>query len=126
MKTFPYGLQLPGLTPGSLSKLREKTWIGNVRELQHAVERAMALNSEETLKRKCFESGESSPTSVRRLLDLDWKTARMEFEAAYVKKLLKRHGGDVRKAAQEAGLAPGSIYRIMRRLGLGPPPGRDR
>jgi transcriptional regulator with PAS, ATPase and Fis domain len=121
-----YGIELPGLTPGSLSRLCEKSWLGNVRELQHAVERAMALNSEATLRRQCFESGETSFTSLKKLLESDWKTARSEFEAAYVKDLLKRNDGDVKKAAQEAGLAPGSIYRILRRLGLGPPPGPDR
>jgi transcriptional regulator with PAS, ATPase and Fis domain len=121
-----YGIEIPRLSQGSMAKLRSKQWPGNVRELQHSVERAMALNSQEVLRRTCFESGETSPTSLRRLLDRDWKTARREFEGAYVRNLLKRHEGDVQKAARAAGLAPGSIYRILRRLGLGPPPGRDR
>lgn len=121
-----YGIAIPQLTPGSMEKLRGKAWPGNVRELQHAVERAMALSSEAVLKRNCFESGESSATSLSRLFDREWKTARIEFESAYVKNLIQRNGGDVQKAARAAGLAPGSIYRILRRLGLGLPPGRDR
>ena len=52
----------------------------------------------------------------------DWKTAKKGFEAAYVRQLLRRHGGSVYKAAQAARIAPRSLYKILERLGVQPGP----
>jgi len=40
-----YGIEIPQLDSGSMDTLRKKPWPGNVRQLQHAVERAMAPES---------------------------------------------------------------------------------
>ena len=84
----------------------------------------MAMNSGNVLDAACFELDPVSiPGTLRTLLDSEWKNAREGFEVAYAKHLLAKHEGSVRKAAREAGLAPGSLYKMLRRLGLRPGPG---
>ena len=107
----------------ALDTLQGYHWPGNVRELKHVVERAMAMNSGNVLDATCFELDPVSlPGTLRNLLDTGWKNAKEGFEVAYAKRLLAKHDGSVRKAAREAGLAPGSFYKMLRRLGLRPGP----
>ena len=40
-------------------------------------------------------------------------------EAAYVRRLLELHGGNVTKAAQAGGIAHGHVYRLIKKHGLG-------
>ncbi len=65
------------------------------------------------------------PVTLTGLLRADWRSAREGFETAYAKNLLEEHGGKVRQAARAAGLAPGSLYKMLRRLGLRPGPHRS-
>jgi DNA-binding NtrC family response regulator len=108
----------------ALEILSEQPWPGNVRQLKHVVESAMAMNSGFVLDSDCFELQSLPGTaSLGGLLERDWRAAREGFEAAYVKRLLARYGGNVAKAAQAAGLARRSFYKILKRLGLQPGPG---
>ncbi|NMB73504.1 MAG: sigma 54-dependent Fis family transcriptional regulator [Myxococcales bacterium] len=84
-------------------------WEGNVRELRNAVERALALEKGRALDARGF---------VREMLrTLDGKGARERisfkrakarvvesFERAYLVELVQRHGGNLSRAAREAGL----------------------
>ena len=107
----------------ALELLRAYSWPGNVRELKHVVERALALSTGDLLGAECFElDGVSMPVTLTGLLRADWRQAREGFETVYAKNLLEEHGGSVRQAARAAGLAPGSLYKMLRRLGLRPGP----
>jgi len=107
----------------ALELLQAYSWPGNVRELKHVVERALALSSGDVLGAECFElDSVSMPVTLTGLLRADWRRAREGFETAYAKNLLEEHGGNVRQAARAAGVAPGSFYKMLRRLGLRPGP----
>lgn len=108
------------ISRAALGVLAEHSWPGNVRELRAMVERALAMNSGIVLDESCFtlESGLSGASGVTRLLGSDWREARRGFEAMYARDLLRRHGGNVPRAARAAGLAPRSLYKMLRRLGL--------
>lgn len=105
----------------ALDLLMSYSWPGNVRELKSALERAMAMNSGMVLDAGCFQldfyTG-GGGSSLRDLLESDWKTAHTRFEKTYVTRLMRAHGGNVRAAARAAGLATRSLYKILDRLGL--------
>ena len=112
--------------PASIELLQSHSWPGNVRELKHVVERAMVFGTGRLLRPDCFElHGAAMPVTLSGLLRADWRSAREGFEAAYARRLLERHDGSVRRAARDAGLAPGSMYKMLRRLGLRPGPDRS-
>lgn len=95
-----------------LAKLHDYHWPGNVREFRHAVERSVALGDDYAL---AFASrGDAAPATeddlTGRLLamDLSLQQARAvlvaDFERKYTEAALKRHGGNVTRAAAASGL----------------------
>jgi transcriptional regulator with PAS, ATPase and Fis domain len=108
----------------ALEMLAEHSWPGNVRELKATLERALAMSSGMILDPSCFDLDLiSSPgTSLPGIMSGDWRSAKKDFETAYVRRLLKKHDGNVYKAARAANLSPRSLYKILRRLGLRPGP----
>jgi two-component system nitrogen regulation response regulator NtrX len=117
------GCEAPGLSRGAQELLSSYSWPGNVRQLKNLVERAMAMYPDAPLDPTCFAlDPESGTHAISTLLTKDWKSAREGFERVYARQLLDRHKGTVTNAARAAGLAPASLYRMLRRLGL--PPGR--
>ena len=117
------GRSLAAISDEAIADLQGYHWPGNVRELKHVMERAMAMSSAGVLDPDCFEMDPISlPGTMRGLLESDWKNARDGFEATYARNLMLKHEGSVKKAARAAGLAPGSLYKMLRRLGLRPGP----
>jgi DNA-binding NtrC family response regulator len=111
--------------PVALSLLRAYTWPGNVRELQNVVERAAALSDGPVIG---VEHLPDRLCAVRRegLADKDiasFKEAKKvvvrTFERSFLIELLKRHGGQQGRAAQEAGVDRKTIERMIKKHGLG-------
>ena len=104
-------LQMP---PYVLKKLMKFDWPGNVRELQHAIERAVIMSDGKSLKSSDFQflSGEERPDEGLEDLNLE----RLEKWA--VRSCLKKHRGNISKAALELGLTRGALYRRIEKYGL--------
>ncbi len=112
------------ISRAALAHLQDYSWPGNVRELRALIERALAMSSGMILDESCFTLEPSSgQIPIRDLLGSEWKEAKRAFETAYARDLLKRHDGNVQKAARAAGLAPRSLYKMLHRLGLRRDPG---
>ena len=97
----------------ALDKLKRYAWPGNIRELQHAIERAVIMTDSSSLQETDFlfsRSLTSGPNS--NTLNLD------EVEKAAIAKALQMHGGNISKAADELGLTRASLYRRMEKYGL--------
>lgn len=97
----------------AMDKLKRYAWPGNIRELQHAIERAVIMTDSNSLQETDFlfsrslTKGPSSNT-----LNLD------EVEKSAIAKALQMHGGNISKAADELGLTRASLYRRMEKYGL--------
>jgi two-component system response regulator HydG len=104
-------LQMPGYV---MKKLQKFDWPGNVRELQHAIERAVIMSDGNSLKASDFlfltGSDQNDPPGEDYNLD--------SLEKWAVKNCLKKHGGNVTRAAAELGLTRGALYRRMEKYGL--------
>lgn len=108
-----YHKQVTRIAPEALDKLKRYAWPGNIRELQHAIERAVIMTDSSSLQETDFlfsRSLTSGPQS--NTLNLD------EVEKAAVAKALQMHGGNISKAADELGLTRASLYRRMEKYGL--------
>lgn len=97
-----------------LDRLRSYSWPGNVRALRHAVERAMILGEGPLLQEADFPLADDrtvSPTfgEAARLDDV---------EKSAIDQALKRHDGNVSRAARDLGLTRASLYRRMDKYGL--------
>ncbi|MBK5280173.1 MAG: sigma-54-dependent Fis family transcriptional regulator [Bacteroidia bacterium] len=101
------------ISPGAMTKLKKYPWPGNIRELQHAIERALIMADSPTLQESDFLFSRKGSESVNPdTLNLD------EVEKAAVAKAIQLHNGNISKAADELGLTRASLYRRMEKYGI--------
>jgi transcriptional regulator with GAF, ATPase, and Fis domain len=110
-----------------LDALVSRSWPGNVRELRNFIDRAASLGlvHEPNAASAAPAQRTEIPTAVLESLiptDMPLKEARdrwtESFESVYVRALLARTGGNVRRAAVLAGVNRRFMQRLMARLGL--------
>jgi DNA-binding NtrC family response regulator len=99
--------------PAAMNALSEHPWHGNVRELDHAVERAVLMAQGTIVKASDLGLYQSSDSSSR-LEDMNLE----EVECFLIKKTLARFDGNVSKAAEALGLSRSALYRRLEKFGL--------
>ena len=104
------------ISEGALSRMHKHTWPGNIRELQHAIERAVILSSGNVLQPEDFNFN-VSPTKEEGQLNLEQYNLE-EVEKLLIRKVLKKYNGNITQAASELGLTRSSLYRRLEKYGL--------
>jgi DNA-binding NtrC family response regulator len=110
-KYHKHGLRL---APDVIPFLRKYHWPGNIRELQHALERAVILCEGTVLQTSDFGSLERQMSGTFTFEDLNLE----KLEEWAVRKALSKHGGNVSQAAEALGLSRGALYRRMEQYGI--------
>lgn len=116
--------------PGVFEVLNYYHWPGNVRELQNIVKRMLAMARSNVITVDDLPE-EIVVASGDRSVDADagfFKQREQHvasFEREYLVKLLKDAGGDVSRAAEQAQLPRGTLYRLLKRNNLDPDLFRD-
>ncbi len=108
-----YRKDLHGFDPAALQALLDNPWQGNVRELNHVVERAVLMAQERMVRTADLALRGNAPGSAR-LEDMSLE----EVESFLIKKALARHNGNVSQAAGALGLSRSALYRRLERFGL--------
>jgi len=110
-----YKKEVEGCSKETIIKLEKHSWPGNVRELQHSVERAVIMSESAILKPGDFLLTPEAGDSEQVVFD-DYNLE--EVEKMVLRKALKKHEGNISKAAEELGLTRASLYRRMDKYGL--------
>ncbi len=99
--------------PQAMEALVQYTWPGNIRELDHVVERSvlMARSSQVELNDLGIRSDSESVINLEEM-DLE------DIERIFIRKALERHHGNVSKAAKTLGLSRSGLYRRLQKHGL--------
>ncbi len=113
-----FGVDIKGLTPEAMSAAMAFDWPGNIRQLRNVLEAAMVLTTDNyislaTLGRFIALRGDHVPIN-----EDDYVSALAGFETAYLRRLLKKHGGNVEAAAAEAGMNMATIYRKLKKYAI--------
>lgn len=108
-----YRKQLEGFDDSAMRGLLEHAWPGNVRELDHVIERAVLMAARRTIQRS--DLGLAAPVEARPMEDLSLE----EVEELLIRKALRKHEGNVTRAATALGLSRSALYRRMERYGIG-------
>jgi transcriptional regulator of acetoin/glycerol metabolism len=103
------------ISAGTLKKLEKYQWPGNIRELQHAIERAIIMSDTSSLQPADFLF--PSPDTKRDGILLDTYNLE-EVEKATIRRVLSKHGGNISQASKELGLSRTSLYRRLEKYGL--------
>ncbi len=95
-------------------------WPGNVRQLQHAIERIVALKPEGPVSAADFEPATSNglPGSPRDSAVRPYEEERECFERDYFRRLLDATDGNVSEAARLSGISRQAFYKHLDRWGV--------
>ncbi len=111
-----YNFPMKRFAPSLIDRLMEWYWPGNIRELRHAVERAVVLGEGALLTTSDFPLTEEK-IAARNESNAD--ISRLDtVEKAAIINALARHNNNVSRAADALGLTRASLYRRMEKYGL--------
>ena len=102
------------LSTGAQEKLRTYPWYGNIRELEHAVEKAVIINEDGILSEEHFHfprkiAAPATETSVSTL---------EEMELQMIQKAIEKCNGNLSAVAAQLGITRQTLYNKMKKFGL--------
>jgi DNA-binding NtrC family response regulator len=104
------------ISEGAMTRMHKHGWPGNIRELQHAIERAVILSNTTILQPEDFNF---TATTVKEEGQLSLEQYNLdEVEKLLIRKVLKKYNGNITQAASELGLTRSSLYRRLEKHGL--------
>jgi DNA-binding NtrC family response regulator len=108
-----YRKQMNNFDPAAMQALLKYSWPGNIRELDHTIERAVLLAHSDRLRVEDLglQAQKETPKGVEEM-------SLEEVEAFLIKKALDRYNGNVSQAAKALGLSRSALYRRLQRHGL--------
>lgn len=124
------------ISPKAMEILKKHHWPGNIRQLKFVIEFAFFNRQENTITESDLNvegivhpDTENAAPPIEINFDYDFKTFRenavLEAERSYMEKLMEHTTGDVRQAADIAGMTREALYRVMSRCGVSPKQFRD-
>lgn len=111
-----YNKPVSRISDAALARMHKHPWPGNIRELQHALERAVILSNGNVLQPEDFTLT-AQPAKDDGQLNLDQYNLD-EVEKLLIRKVLKKVNGNITQAAAELGLTRSSLYRRLEKHGL--------
>ena len=108
-----YRKEITGLDEQARERLLHHRFPGNVRELDHVIERAVLMAQDRQIR--AADLGLTSAGAESRSLE---DMSLEEVEAFLIKKALARNEGNARKAAEALGLSRSAFYRRLQQHGL--------
>ena len=111
--TQRYRKELVGFDETARDRLLQHSFPGNVRELDHVIERAVLMARGSHLK--AADLGLTTAGGESKSLE---DMSLEEVEAFLIKKALARNNGNARKAAEALGLSRSAFYRRLQQYGL--------
>ena len=118
LDTYGQKYNKPGIAIQSvaLDHLKNYTWPGNIRELQHAIERAVIMHENGILQPLDFPLSVSVPAAGD---DIHFDDYNLEYvEKIVIRKAIEKHRGNLSRAARELGLTRSALYRRLEKHGL--------
>ncbi len=99
------------VAPSAVQQLQQQTWMGNVRELENAVERAMVVAQEPELVEQdfIFKQQPSAASSSKESLE--------EVERAHILRVLETCGGNQSRAAEVLDIDRVTLHHKLKRYG---------
>jgi transcriptional regulator with PAS, ATPase and Fis domain len=101
MNLIKYKKNIKGISSAALRKMEQYNWLGNVRELQHSVERAVILSESNILQPADFML--TKPGNIN-MEDSFGSYNIEEVEKEVIQRVLRKNNGNISAAAKELGL----------------------
>jgi two-component system response regulator HydG len=106
------------ISPPAMQQLQQQTWMGNVRELENAVERAMVVAQEPELREQDFIFKQTALAPSGKSLD--------DIERAHILRILDECGGNQSRAADVLEIDRVTLHHKLKRYGWSRTPAGSR
>lgn len=121
-----FSSQVKGFESDAMQAICSFSWPGNIRQLRNVIEACMAIGGEEYISLDTVaqfieveELAEPMPSIGEYLHgEIPFTTALEQFEADLLRKLLKKHTGNIEAASREAGMNMATMYRKIKKYGI--------
>ena len=102
------------LSEGAKQKLKEHPWYGNIRELEHAIEKVVIICDGATISDAVFHFPKKSLSPTR---DSEAETLE-DMELVMIRKAIDKHEGNLSAVASQLGITRQTLYNKMKKYGL--------
>lgn len=102
------------LSEEAKQKLKEHPWYGNIRELEHAIEKAVIICDDVTISYAAFHFPKKSLTPVQ---EAAVETLE-DMELVMIRKAIDKHEGNLSAVASQLGITRQTLYNKMKKYGL--------
>lgn len=107
------GKSLMKFTPEAKDKLTAHPWYGNIRELEHVIEKAVIINDSPLIPAELFQ------LSVPRIAIQEQSISTLEeMEVQMIRKALDACAGNLSAVAAQLGITRQTLYNKMKKFGL--------
>ena len=100
------------LTASACEKLTAHSWYGNIRELEHAIEKAVIICDGNSIPAEMFQLVQKTEIQQTEASTLE------EMEKAMIRKALDKCGGNLSAVASQWGITRQTLYNKMKKFGL--------
>ena len=100
------------LSLSAADMLQRYEWPGNIRELEHAIEKAIIICDNETLPAELFQLARRTGTPEAAASTLE------EMEMQMIRKTLDKCSGNLSAVAAQLGITRQTLYNKMKKYGL--------
>lgn len=107
-----YGKGSLKLSAAAKEKLKQQPWYGNIRELQHTIEKAVIICDNGTLDENDFILPRKKDTSRKEVTTLE------EMEYNMIKTAMEKHNGNLSLVASQLGISRQTLYNKIKRYEL--------
>ena len=108
-----YDKELMKFSPAAKEKLTAHPWYGNIRELEHVIEKAVIINDSPLIPAELFQ------LSVPRIAIQEQSISTLEeMEVQMIRKALDACAGNLSAVAAQLGITRQTLYNKMKKFGL--------
>ena len=112
--TAKYHKSIPGFDRGACRAMEEHPWQGNIRELQHTVEKAVILSDGGAITASALMLSAARPPVAPKA---EFTTLE-QMERAMIENAMKRHRGNLSAVASQLGITRQTLYNKIKRYEL--------
>lgn len=107
-----YGKASITLSEDAKQVLREQSWYGNIRELEHVVEKSVIICDSDELKSTDFQFPRKKNQPAKEATTLE------EMEYNMIKNAMEKYGGNLSMVASQLGISRQTLYNKIKRYEL--------
>ena len=107
-----YGKSTMRLSTDAKEKLKQQPWFGNIRELEHTIEKAVIISEGDTLESTDFDFPRKKDAPMKEVTTLE------EMEYNMIKNAMDKYNGNLSLVASQLGISRQTLYNKIKRYEL--------